>query len=81
MACVPQLAYMYDQLPLWIVPETRREFLALTLVCQVVYLPWVMFDARLTDVGWHRMEFLSLSVLYLAVIFMTMRRPAVPGAR
>ncbi len=77
MACMPQQAYLYDQLPLWAVPESKREYLALTIVSALVYLPWVLWDASLTEQGWHRMEFVSLSVHYVTVTIILLRRPLV----
>lgn len=73
-ALVPQQAYMYDQLPLWAVAETRREFLTLTLLSSLVYLCWLYID--LHGIGsWRAMETIALSVHYLTVIVFVLSRP------
>jgi hypothetical protein len=74
MACVPQQAYVYDQLPLWLVPERKGEYLVLTFASWAVFLPWLLLDPHLDAAGWRRMEVLSLTVHYAAVTWMIVRR-------
>jgi len=38
MACVPQLLYFADQLPLWLVARTRRESIALSAISLIAWL-------------------------------------------
>lgn len=42
--CVPQHAFFYDQLVLWLVPQTLRQSLALSAVGWVAYLSWSLYD-------------------------------------
>lgn len=73
MACVPQQAYMYDQLPLWAVAESKDDFLWLTLSSAIVYLFWLRLDV--TGAGsWRAMEIVALSVHYLTVTAMIFGR-------
>ncbi|MFL5575705.1 MAG: hypothetical protein ACJ79S_07055 [Gemmatimonadaceae bacterium] len=41
LACVPQMLFFYDQLPLWLLTRTWRESLLLTLASLVAWLGWV----------------------------------------
>lgn len=43
LACVPQLPYWADQLPLLLVPSSRREMQGMMLVTIVGFLCWVQF--------------------------------------
>jgi hypothetical protein len=40
MACVPQLLFFYDQLPLWLVPRSARQSLWLSLASAVGAVGW-----------------------------------------
>ena len=40
MACVPQLLFFYDQLPLWLVPRSARQSLWLSLASAVGVVGW-----------------------------------------
>jgi len=40
MALVPQLTFFYDQLPLWLIPRTWRQSLALSVCSWVAYGGW-----------------------------------------
>ncbi|MFL5575158.1 MAG: hypothetical protein ACJ79S_04195 [Gemmatimonadaceae bacterium] len=41
LACVPQMLFFYDQLPLWLVARTWRESVFLTLASLCAWLGWV----------------------------------------
>jgi hypothetical protein len=41
MACVPQLLFFADQLPLWLAPRTRREMVALTGCSMLGFGAWL----------------------------------------
>ncbi len=74
MACVPQLMYFADQLPLWLVPKTRRESMLLSAISVVA---WVIALQALNRPGgqpalesnWHVM----LGV-YTPALIMVLRR-------
>jgi hypothetical protein len=40
MACVPQLLFFADQLPLFLIPRTRREMMTLTLCSAIGFFVW-----------------------------------------
>jgi hypothetical protein len=44
LACVPQHAFFYDQLLLWLLPQTLRQSLALSLAGWGAYLAWLLVD-------------------------------------
>ena len=44
MACVPQLLFWNDQLPLLLIPRTRRESLALTAISCAAFVAWDFFS-------------------------------------
>lgn len=75
MACVPQLMYYADQLPLWLVPQTRRESMLLSSASLV------MWSAQLITASVQRRQpafASSLFVLcgvYLPATVMILRRP------
>jgi hypothetical protein len=50
LACVPQLPYWADQLPLLLVAQSRRQMLALTVATLVGFLIWVQFGRTAGDV-------------------------------
>lgn len=45
MACVPQLLFFADQLPLWLIPRTRREMVLLTSCSLVAGFVWMIWGA------------------------------------
>ncbi|HEU6450987.1 MAG TPA: hypothetical protein VFT57_06175, partial [Gemmatimonadaceae bacterium] len=42
MACVPQLLFFADQLPLFLIPRTRREMNALVLISATTFFVWYL---------------------------------------
>lgn len=77
MACVPQVLYFADQLPLWIVPQDRRQS---TLLSAVSALAW--FAALVVTIrGGHQPALSStyfvLGGVYLPAVIMVLRRPNV----
>jgi hypothetical protein len=80
MACVPQLMYFADQLPLWLVPDTRRESIALSAISM---LAWAAALITATNAG--RMPAFSsetfvLAGVYLPTLIMVLKRPNVGRA-
>lgn len=85
LACVPQFPWFYDQLLLWLVPRTRRESLALSVLSAVAFALWLLRLAPGTPAttavqdAWPYV----LTLLYLPCLVMVLRRPnegAVPVA-
>lgn len=44
LACIPQHPFFYDQLLLWLIPQSLRQSLALSAAGWVGYLLWFVFD-------------------------------------
>jgi hypothetical protein len=44
-ACIPQHAFFYDQLVLWLLPQTWRQSVALSLFGWIAYVSWSFNDA------------------------------------
>ena len=75
MACVPQLMYFADQLPLWLVAKTRRETMVLSAVSVAA---WIV--SMITNIQAGRQPAFSsvpfvLAGVYLPVLIMVLRRP------
>jgi hypothetical protein len=75
-ACVPQLLFFYDQLILWLIPRTRREAFAMSLISAIGLLAYV----RTLHVGvfWVRAaEPWVMGTLYLPALLLVLRHPNV----
>jgi hypothetical protein len=72
MTLIPHGLYFYDELPLWLIAQTRREALTLTIAS---WLGWFAWNAtsdgpRVTDLQpW------VVASLYIPAVFMVLRRP------
>lgn len=83
MALVPQLMYFCDQLPLWLVPRTRRESMLLSTTSLIAWVSAMIVAVRQArqpafNSGW----FVLLGV-YLPALLMVLRRQNegwLPGA-
>ena len=42
MSVIPQQLFFYDQLPLWLVPRTRQQSIALTACSQLAFIVWYL---------------------------------------
>ena len=74
MACVPQLMYFADQLPLWLVAKTRRES---TLLSATSLVAWGISLQALNRPGGmpaFESEFLVLVGVYAPTLVMVLRR-------
>ena len=74
MACVPQLLFFYDQLPLMLVAETRQERYALAASSGAAFLAWMVLghgSAAEAKVA----EWCVMLGIYLPCLIMTLRRP------
>lgn len=75
MACVPQLMYFADQLPLWLVARTRRETMVLSGLSGAAWIASLIINI---DAGrqpaFSSVPYVLLGV-YLPVLIMVLRRP------
>lgn len=76
MACVPQLPYWADQLPLLLAARTRREVLGVVEVTLLGMVIWLGFYAGRGDPV-HTMRPLSILCTYVPVLIVVLRRPNV----
>ncbi len=74
MACVPQLLFFYDQLPLMLVPSSRRESYALIIPSSVAFLIWLIVGHESTS-GPRIAEWCVMLSLYIPCLIMVLRRP------
>lgn len=74
MACVPQLMYFADQLPLWLVATTRRESMLLSATSLVAWLFALQAFNRPGGMPAFDSDYLVLAAVYLPAFIMVMRR-------
>lgn len=75
MSLVPQLMYFCDQLPLWLVPRTRRESMLLSATSLLAWMPAVIVAAREGRQPAFNSEWFVLAGVYLPALVMVLRRP------
>lgn len=77
MALVPHTLFWYDELPLWLIPASRREALNLTWCSWAGYLAWQALSyARNPDTLYLRTGAPWLvAAVYLPCLVMVLRRP------
>jgi hypothetical protein len=75
MACVPQLLYFADQLPLWLVPRTRREAIALSGISLVAWTAALVVEMRAGRQPAFNSSLFVLAGVYLPALVMVLRRP------
>jgi hypothetical protein len=73
MGLTPQLLFFYDQLPLWLVPRTRKESIALTACSQLAMLLWFVLSETGDSVVRSAQPYV-LALLYLPALLVLMRR-------
>ena len=72
MTIVPHGLFFYDELPLWLVAETRREALALTGFSWAGWLAWNIASPGpnvVDSATW------AVAALYIPALVMVLRRP------
>ncbi len=75
MACVPQLLYFADQLPLWLVPQTRRESMFLSAGSMVAWAAAVIINTRAGRIPAFSSAPFVLAGVYFPALIMVLRRP------
>ena len=75
MALVPQLMYFCDQLPLWLVPRTRRESMVLSATSLIAWLAAMVLSARADRQPAFNSTWFVLAGVYLPTLLMVLRRP------
>lgn len=74
MACVPQLLFFYDQLPLMLVPSSRRESYALIIPSSVAFLVWLTIGHESAS-GPQVAEWCVMLSMYIPCLIIVLRRP------
>lgn len=74
MACVPQLLFWADQLPLFLVPRTKGEMKALVLWSALSFFVWYIWFAPYPAYLFSREPFVLCSI-YLPCLILVLRRP------
>jgi hypothetical protein len=77
MACVPQLMYFADQLPLWLVAKTRRESMLLSATSLVAWVIALQALNRPGGMPQFDSDLLVLLGTYAPALAMVLRRPNV----
>ena len=73
-ACIPQLPFFSDQLPLMLVARTRTELVALTALSQVGFLAWFMFLSN-DEAYVPKAAPYVLAFIFLPALILVLRRP------
>lgn len=75
MACVPQVIFWYDQLPLLLIPRTFRESLVLTLASNIGVVVWgVQYYSASPEVYGPAAAPYVMGMIYLPALVMVLRR-------
>ncbi len=75
MACVPQLMYFADQLPLWLVARTRRETIVLSGMSAAAWISSMVLNIQAGRQPAFSSTPFVLGGVYLPVLVMVLRRP------
>lgn len=80
MACVPQLLFWNDQLPLMLVARTRREVLLLTVLGSVGYMAWELLLAPGENYGLAAARYIMVFLYLPALVLVLLRKAAAAPA-
>jgi hypothetical protein len=75
MACVPQLMYFADQLPLWFIPRARRESLLLSATSVAAWAAALITASNAGRQPAFSSELFVLAGVYLPCLWMVLSRP------
>jgi hypothetical protein len=75
LACVPQLMYFADQLPLWLIPRTRRESMLLSATSLLAWTAALVVGLRAGRQPAFSSDAFVLLGVYAPVLVMVLRRP------
>ena len=75
MACVPQLLYFADQLPLWLIPRTRRESILLSATSAAAWAGALIMATNAGRQPAFSSERFVLAGVYLPCLWMVLDRP------
>jgi hypothetical protein len=73
-ACVPQLPFFSDQLPLMLVAKTRSELVALTALSQIGFLAWFTFLTK-DEAYVPKAAPYVLAFIFIPALILVLRRP------
>jgi hypothetical protein len=79
MACVPQLPYWADQLPLFLIARERREVLGMMLATLGGFVAWMLWAPGRGDFVDTIRPF-AIACTYLPALVVVLRRPAVASS-
>jgi hypothetical protein len=72
MSLLPQLLYYYDQLPLWLVPQSRKQSILLTACSQLAMIFWFLFRDPADSLVLSTFPF-ALALIYLPALAILLR--------
>lgn len=76
MAVVPQSMFFYDLLMLWLIPQTRRESLLLTLSSSVGVVAWISWSAWFREPYYFLAQPFAMLFCYLPALLILLRQPS-----
>ena len=75
LACVPGTGLAYEWVPLWLIPRTPRQYLALALLTDLAFLPTVMGPPARMSAGtflrWNAV--IAVVLVYLPMLYLVLR--------